>query len=46
MAGKVTLHRYDGLARGSTRVWVQNLNTYLNINPMRETNAIKFSMLH
>ena len=33
--GRLTIPNFDGTHRGSTRIWVQNLDTYFQLNPMR-----------
>lgn len=46
LVGKVTLPKYDGSTRNLARAWVQKLETYFHMNPMRETNTIRFNTLH
>lgn len=40
VVGKVTLPYFDGSTKSLARAWVQKMDTYLHLNPMRETNAI------
>ena len=44
--GRLTIPNFDGARGGSTRIWVQKLDTYFQLNPMTETNAIKLATLH
>ena len=44
--GRLTIPNFDGARRGSTRIWVQKLDTYFQLNPMTETDAIKLATLH
>jgi hypothetical protein len=44
--GKLSIPSYDGSSRCSARSWVQKLDTYLQLNPMTEAEAIKFATLH
>lgn len=46
IAGKVTLPNFDGSAKSSTRAWIQKLDTYFHLNPMRDVDAIGFATLH
>ena len=44
--GRLTIPNFDGAHRGSTRIWVQKLDTYFQLNPMIETDVIKLATLH
>ena len=44
--GRFTIPNFDGNCGGSTRIWVQKLDTYFQLNPMTETDAIKLATLH
>jgi hypothetical protein len=44
--GKLSIPSYDGSSRYTARSWVQKLDTYLQLNPMTEAEAIKFATLH
>ena len=44
--GRLTIPNFDGTRRGSMRIWVQKLDTYFQLNPMTETDAIKLATLH
>jgi hypothetical protein len=44
--GKLSIPSYDGSSRYTARSWVQKLDTYLQLNPMTEVEAIKFATLH
>ena len=44
--GKLSIPSYDGSSRYPTRSWVQKLDTYLQLNPMMEAEAIEFVTLH
>jgi hypothetical protein len=37
---------FDGTTKMTTQAWVQKLDTYLQVNPMREMEAIKFSTMY
>jgi hypothetical protein len=45
-AGKIEIPYFDGTAKMTTQAWVQKLDTYLQLNPMREMEAIKFSTMY
>jgi hypothetical protein len=45
-AGKIEIPYFDGSAKVTTQAWVQKLDTYLQLNPMREMDAIKFSTMY
>jgi hypothetical protein len=45
-AGKMEIPYFDGLAKMTTQAWVQKLDTYLQLNPMREMDAIKFATMY
>jgi hypothetical protein len=44
--GKLTVPSFDGSAKSTARAWVHKLDTYFQLNPMTEAEAIKFSTLH
>ena len=44
--GRLTIPNFDGARRGSARIWVQKFDTYFQLNPMIETDAIKLATLH
>jgi hypothetical protein len=44
--GKLCIPSYDSSSRYTARSWVQKLDTYLQLNPMTEAEAIKFATLH
>jgi hypothetical protein len=44
--GKLSIPSFDGCNRSTTRAWGQKLDTYFQINPMTEAEAIKFATLH
>ena len=44
--GRLTIPNFDGARGGSTRIWVQKLDTYFQLNPMTVTDAIKLARLH
>ena len=44
--GRVTIPNIDGARGGSARIWVQKLDTYFQLNPMTEIDAIKLATLH
>jgi len=44
--GKITLPNFDGSTRCFARAWVHRLDTYFQLNPMREVDEIKFATLH
>jgi hypothetical protein len=37
---------FDGTTKMTTHAWVQKLDTYLQLNPMREMEAIKFDTMY
>ena len=37
---------FEGTRGGPARTWVQKLDTYFQLNPMIETDAIKLDTLH
>jgi hypothetical protein len=37
---------FDGSTKMTAQVWVQKLDTYLQLNPMRKMDSIKFSMMY
>ena len=44
--GRLTIPNFDGAREGSVRIWVQELDTYFQLNPMKETDSIKLATLH
>ena len=36
LAGKVTLPNFDGGAKSLVRAWIQKLDTYFHLNPMKQ----------
>jgi hypothetical protein len=45
-AGKMEIPYFDGSAKMTAQAWVQKLDTYLQLNPMREMDAIKFATMY
>jgi hypothetical protein len=45
-AGKIEITYFDGTAKMTAQAWVQKLDTYLQLNPMREMEAIKFATMY
>jgi hypothetical protein len=45
-AGKIEIPYFDGTTKMTAQAWVQKLDTYLQLNPMREMEAIKFSTMY
>jgi hypothetical protein len=45
-AGKMEIPYFDGSSKVTAQAWVQKLDTYLQLNPMREMDAIKFSTIY
>ena len=43
---KVNLSPFDGSRSISAQAWVMKANTYFQLNPMPEEEAIKFAVLH
>jgi len=46
IVGKLNIPTLDGVSRCTSRAWVQKLDTYFQLNPMLESEAIKFTTLH
>jgi hypothetical protein len=44
--GKLNIPTFDRSSRFLAQAWVQKINTYLNLNPMTESEAINFTTLH
>ena len=44
--GKLTIPAFEGTWGGPAKNWVQKLDTYFQLNPMIETDAIKLATLH
>ena len=45
-ARKMEIPYFDGLAKMTAQAWVQKLDTYLHLNPMREMDSIKFATMY
>ena len=45
-AGKMEIPYFEGTAKMTAQAWVQKLDTYLQLNPMREMEAIKFATMY
>jgi hypothetical protein len=45
-AGKMEIPYFDGSPKMTAQAWVQKLDTYLQLNPMREMDAIKFATMY
>jgi hypothetical protein len=45
-AGKIEIPYFDGTAKMTAQAWVKMLDTYLQLNPMREMEAIKFATMY
>jgi hypothetical protein len=44
--GKIEIPYFDGYVKVSAQAWVQKMDTYLQLNPMREMDAIKFATMY
>ena len=44
--GKLQLPYYDGSGKSTARAWVKKLDTYFQLNPMPEEEAIKYAAIH
>lgn len=44
--GKMSIPYFDGSGKTTARTWVQKLDTYFQLNPMMEEEAIKYVALH
>jgi hypothetical protein len=44
-AGKMEIPYFDGSTKMIAQKWVKKLDTYLQLNPMREMKSIKFSIM-
>ena len=44
--GKITFRYFDGTSNCSVSSWIQKMDTYFQMNPMEERDAIKFASLH
>ena len=44
--GKLTIPNFDGTCSCLVRIWVQKLDTYFQLNPIIEADAIKLNALH
>jgi hypothetical protein len=44
--GKIEIPYFDGTTKMTAQAWVQTLDTYLQLNPMREMEAIKFVTMY
>jgi hypothetical protein len=45
-AGKMEIPYFDGSPKMTAQTWVQKLDTYLQLNRMREMDAIKFATMY
>jgi hypothetical protein len=45
-ARKMEIPYFDGSTKMTTQAWVQKLDTYLQLNPMREIDAIKLATMY
>ena len=45
-AGKIEIPYFDGSSKVTAQARVQKLDTYLQLKPMREMDAIKFSTMY
>jgi hypothetical protein len=45
-AGKMEIPYFNGMTKMTTQAWVQKLDTSLQLNPMREMEAIKFTTMY
>ncbi|XP_059066288.1 uncharacterized protein LOC131857619 [Cryptomeria japonica] len=43
---KLSIPNFDGSGKISAQAWIQKLNTYLNLSPMTENDAVQFAILH
>lgn len=43
---KLSIPNFDGSGKISAQAWIQKLNTYLNLSPMTEDDAVQFAILH
>ena len=46
MLGKLTIPSFDGSSKSTAKAWVQELDTYFQLNQMIEAYAIKLATLH
>lgn len=46
LVGKFTLPNFDGGENISARIWIQKMDTYFILDPMKEANTIRFCTLH
>jgi hypothetical protein len=44
--GKIEIPYFDGTTKMTAQSWVQKLDTYLQLNPMKEIEAIKFATMY
>jgi len=45
-AWKIEIPYFDGTTKMTTQACVQKMDTYLQLNPMREMEAIKFTTMY
>jgi len=45
-AGKMEIPTFDGSAKTIVQAWVQKLDAYLQLNPVRELDVVKFSIIY
>ena len=43
---KFTTPTFDGTNKISARAWLQKLQTFFTLNPMKESDAVQFASLH
>ena len=44
--GNITLPYFDGSSKGTASSWIQNLDTYFQLNSMDERHVLKMATLH
>jgi hypothetical protein len=44
--GKIEIPYFNGSSKVNEEAWVKKLDTYLQLKPMREMDAIKFSTMY
>jgi len=44
--GKMEISYFDGYSKVTMQSWVQKMDTYLQLNPMREMDVIKFATIY
>lgn len=43
---KLSIPYFDGLGKTILRAWVQKLDTYFKLNPMKDLEALKYATLY